>query len=198
MAADPKQKFELKKAEDGHWDLPPDNVLLASLELQKRLMRDFMNCCWQEMVGQKGSAPFSKMTKDLVEFIDLDTGYLPDKPSLKIKDPSHMSKDNVESVLHHWKERQENQFLQPIFAFKDTAKQSRKTTEHTSSNITQVTPCNVTPAIPPPNDSPKSTVVFSQQSKAGKPLLNAKPTVNISTPIASSLSQIEHNHGFDR
>ncbi|KIK75605.1 hypothetical protein PAXRUDRAFT_18848 [Paxillus rubicundulus Ve08.2h10] len=33
-AADPKQKFELRKAEDGHWDLPPDDFLLASLELQ--------------------------------------------------------------------------------------------------------------------------------------------------------------------
>ncbi|KIK74338.1 hypothetical protein PAXRUDRAFT_176038, partial [Paxillus rubicundulus Ve08.2h10] len=193
--ADPKQKFELRKAEDGHWDLPPDNFLSASLELQKQLMRDFMNHCWQEMARQKGSAPFSKMTKDLAEFIDLDTSYLPDKPSLEIKDPSHMSKDNVESILQHWKERQENQFLWPIFTFKDTAKQSRKTTEHTSSNITQVTPCNVTPAIPPLNDSPKSAAVLSQQSKAGEPSPNVKPTANISTPIASSFSQTEHNHG---
>ncbi|KAF8833600.1 hypothetical protein BDN67DRAFT_1017364 [Paxillus ammoniavirescens] len=121
-AADPKQKFELRKAKDGHWDLPLDNFLLASLELQKWLIRDFMNRCWQEMARQKGSAPFSKMTKDLVEFVDLDGGYLPDRPSLEIKDPSHMLKDNVESILCHWKERQENQFLRPIFAFKDTAK----------------------------------------------------------------------------
>ncbi|KIK73417.1 hypothetical protein PAXRUDRAFT_20873 [Paxillus rubicundulus Ve08.2h10] len=107
-AADPKQKFELRKAKDGHWDLPPDDFLSASLELQKRLVRDFMNCCWQEMAGWKGSAPFSKMMKDIAEFVDLDAGYLPDKPSLKIKDPSHMSKDNMESILRHWKERQEN------------------------------------------------------------------------------------------
>ncbi|KIK77928.1 hypothetical protein PAXRUDRAFT_165397 [Paxillus rubicundulus Ve08.2h10] len=194
-AADPKQKFELRKAKDGHWNLPPDDFLSASLELQKRLMRDFMNRCWQEMAGQKGSVPFSKMTKDLVEFVNLDTGYLPDKPSLEIKDPSHMLKDNVESILCHWKERQEKQFLRPIFAFKDTTKQSWKTTERTLSNITQVTPCNVTPAIPPPNDSPKSAVALSQKSKAGKPLPNAEPTVNISTPITSSFSQTEHNHG---
>ncbi|KIJ09836.1 hypothetical protein PAXINDRAFT_17093 [Paxillus involutus ATCC 200175] len=127
-AADPKKKFEVKKAEDGHWDLPVEDFLAASLEQQKRLVRDFMNLCWQEMVGRKGSAPFSKMTKDLRDFVDLDAGYLPDKPSLEIKDPSHMSKDNVECLLHHWKERQENQFLRPIFAFKGTSKQSRKMT----------------------------------------------------------------------
>ncbi|KIK75528.1 hypothetical protein PAXRUDRAFT_18924 [Paxillus rubicundulus Ve08.2h10] len=132
--ADPKQKFELRKAEDGHLDLPPDDFLSASLELQKWLVRDFMNRCWQEMAGRKGSAPFSKMTKDLAEFVDLDAGYLPDKPSLKIKDLSHMSKDN-------------------------------------------------------------SAVVLSQQSKAGKPSPNVKPTVNVSTLIASSFSQMEHNYG---
>ncbi|KAF8834187.1 hypothetical protein BDN67DRAFT_1016753 [Paxillus ammoniavirescens] len=195
-AADPKQKFELRKAEDGHWDLPPDDFLSASLELQKWLVRDFMNRCWQEMAGRKGSVPFSKMTKDLAEFVDLDTGYLPDRPSLEIKDPSHMSKDNVEFILCHWKERQENQFLRPIFTFKDTAKQPQKTTEHTSSNITQVMPCNVMPAIPPPNDSPKSAVVLSQQSKVGKPSPNAEPTANVSTPIASSFLQTEHDHGL--
>ncbi|KIK74170.1 hypothetical protein PAXRUDRAFT_20146 [Paxillus rubicundulus Ve08.2h10] len=194
MAADPKQKFELRKAKDGHWDLPPDNFLSASLELQKWLVRDFMNCCWQQMAGQKGNALFSKMMKDLAEFVDLDTGYLPDKPSLEIKDPSHMLKDNVESILRHWKERQENQFLWPIFACKDTAKQSRKTTQRTSSNITQVTPCNVTPAIPPLNDSPKSVAVLSQQSKAGEPSPNVEPTANVSTPIISSFLQTEHNH----
>ncbi|KIK75606.1 hypothetical protein PAXRUDRAFT_18849 [Paxillus rubicundulus Ve08.2h10] len=135
------------------------------------------------------------MTKDLAEFVDLDASYLPDKPSLEIKDPSHMSKDNMESILRHWKERQENQFLQPIFAFKDTAKQSWKTTERTLSNITQVMPCNITPAIPPLNDSPKSVAVFSQQSKAGEPSPNVEPTANISTLITSSFSQTEHNHG---
>ncbi|KAF8834385.1 hypothetical protein BDN67DRAFT_985357 [Paxillus ammoniavirescens] len=193
MAADPKQKFELRKAEDGHWDLPPDDFLSASLELQKRLVRDSMNCCWQGMAGRKGSAPFSKMTKDLAEFVNLDASYLPDRPSLEIKDPSYMSKDDVESILRHWKERQENQFLQPIFTFKDTAKQSQKTTECTLLNITQVMPCNVTPAIPPPNDSPKSAVALSQQSKVGEPLPNAKPTVKVSTP---TFSQTEHNHGL--
>ncbi|KIK72420.1 hypothetical protein PAXRUDRAFT_180708, partial [Paxillus rubicundulus Ve08.2h10] len=185
MAADPKQKFELRKAEDGHWDLPLDDLLLALLELQKWLVRDFMNCCWQEMAGQKGSVPFSKMMKDLAKFVNLDTGNLLDKPSLQIKDPSHMSKDNVESILHHWKERQENQFLWPIFTFKDTAKQSQKTTECTLSNITQVTPHNVTPEIPPPNNSTKSAVALSQQSKAGK-----------SSLIALSFLQMEHNHGL--
>ncbi|KAF8833474.1 hypothetical protein BDN67DRAFT_986014 [Paxillus ammoniavirescens] len=195
-AADPKQKFELRKAKDGHWDLPLDDFLSASLELQKWLIRDFMNRCWQEMAGWKGSAPFSKMTKDLAEFVDLDAGYLLDRPSLEIKDPSHMSKDNVESILRHWKERQENQFLWPIFAFKDTAKQSRKTTEHTSLNITQVMPCNVTSAIPPPNDSPKSAAALSQQSKFGEPLPNAEPMTNVSTLIASSFLQTEHNHGL--
>ncbi|KAF8834245.1 hypothetical protein BDN67DRAFT_1016699 [Paxillus ammoniavirescens] len=148
------------------------------------------------MAGRKGSVPFSKMMKDLTEFVDLDAGYLPDRPSLKIKDPLHMSKDNVESILRHWKARQENQFLRPIITFKDTAKQSRKTTEHTLSNITQVMPCNVTPAIPPPNDSPKSAVALSQQSKVGEASPNAEPTANASTPIASSFSQMEHNHGL--
>ncbi|KIK78097.1 hypothetical protein PAXRUDRAFT_17068 [Paxillus rubicundulus Ve08.2h10] len=87
------------------------------------------------MARRKGSAPFSKMTKDLAEFVNLDAGYLPDKPSLKIKDLSHMLKDN-------------------------------------------------------------SAVALSQQSKAGEPLLNVEPTANISTPIASSFSQTEHNHGL--
>ncbi|KIK90371.1 hypothetical protein PAXRUDRAFT_14362 [Paxillus rubicundulus Ve08.2h10] len=126
---------------------------------------------------------------------DVQMNYLPEKPSLEIKDPLHMSKDNVESILHHWKERQENQFLRPIFAFKDTAKQSRKTTECTLSNITQAMPCNVTPAIPPHNNSPKSVAALSQQSKACEPLPNAEPMANVSTPITSSFSQTEHNHG---
>ncbi|KIJ63883.1 hypothetical protein HYDPIDRAFT_29231 [Hydnomerulius pinastri MD-312] len=189
--ADSKKKFEVKKAEDGHWNLPPEDFMAASLEQQKRLVRDFMNCCWQDMAGRKGSAPFSKMMKDLREFVDLDARYLPDKLSLKIKDPSHMSKDNVECLLHHWRERQGNQFLQPIFAFKETAKQSWKKTAQTSPNITQITSCNIitmpskasrpttTPATPPPNDSPGSIVVVSQQSKAGEPSPNAERTAKV-------------------
>ncbi|KIJ65334.1 hypothetical protein HYDPIDRAFT_28043 [Hydnomerulius pinastri MD-312] len=208
MVADSKKKFEVKKAEDGHWNLPPEDFMTASLEQQKRLVRDFMNCCWQDMAGQKGSAPFSKMTKDLWEFVDLDAGYLPDKLSLEIKDPSHMSKDNVECLLHHWRERQGNQFLQPIFAFKETAKQSRKKTAQTSPNITQITSCNVittpseasrpttTPATPPPNDSPGSIVAVSQQSKAGEPSPNAKWTAKIPQPTALSFLQMDCNDGL--
>jgi hypothetical protein len=157
-----------------------------------------MNLCWQEMVGRKGSAPFSKMTKDLRDFVDLDAGYLPDKPSLEIKDPSHMSKDNVECLLRHWKERQENQFLRPIFAFKGTSKQSRKMTERTSPNISQVTSYNVIatpseasrpttmPAVSPPDDSPRSVAEVSLQSKAHELSPNAECTTKVSKPIASS------------
>ncbi|KIJ58412.1 hypothetical protein HYDPIDRAFT_34218 [Hydnomerulius pinastri MD-312] len=202
-----KKKFEVKKAEDGHWNLPPEDFLAASLEQQKRLVRDFMNCCWQDMAGRKGSAPFSKMMKDLREFVDLDAGYLPDRPSLEIKDPSHMSKDNVECLLHHWRERQGNQFLRPIFAFKATAKQSWKKTAQTSLNITQITSCNIittpseasrpttTPATPLPNDSPGSIVAVSQQSKAGEPLPIAEQTVKVPQPIASSFLQMDCNDG---
>ncbi|KIJ08744.1 hypothetical protein PAXINDRAFT_18136, partial [Paxillus involutus ATCC 200175] len=207
-AADPKKKFEVKKAEDGHWDLPVEDFLAASLEQQKRLIRDFMNLCWQEMVGRKGSAPFSKMTKDLCDFVDLDAGYLPDKPSLEIKDPSHMSKDNVECLLRHWKERQENQFLWPIFAFKGTSKQSRKMTERTSPNISQVTSYNVIatpseasrpttmPAVSPPDDSPRSVAEVSLQSKARELSLNAKCTTKVSKPIALSFLQTEYHDGL--
>ncbi|KIJ04830.1 hypothetical protein PAXINDRAFT_21883 [Paxillus involutus ATCC 200175] len=194
-AADPKKKFEVKKAEDGHWDLPVEDFLAASLEQQKRLVRDFMNHCWQEMVGRKGSAPFSKMTKELRDFVDLDAGYLPDKPSLEIKDPSHMSKDNVECLLRHWKERQENQFLRPIFAFKGTSKQSRKMTEQTSPNISQVTSYNVIatpseasrpttmPAVSPPDDSPRSVAEVSLQSKARELSPNAECTTKTTVPM---------------
>ncbi|KIJ04951.1 hypothetical protein PAXINDRAFT_21769 [Paxillus involutus ATCC 200175] len=207
-AANPKKKFEVKKAEDGHWDLPVEDFLVASLEQQKRLVRDFMNLCWQEMVGRKGSAPFSKMTKDLRNFVDLDAGYLPDKPSLEIKDPSHMSKDNVECLLRHWKERQENQFLRPIFAFKGTSKQSRKMTERTSPNISQVTSYNVIvtpskasrpttmPAVSPPDDSPRSVAEVSLQSKARKLSLNAECMTKVSKPIASSFLQTEYHDGL--
>ncbi|KIJ11604.1 hypothetical protein PAXINDRAFT_15516 [Paxillus involutus ATCC 200175] len=192
-AANPKKKFEVKKAKDGHWDLPVEDFLAASLEQQKWLVRDFMNLCWQEMVGRKGSAPFSKMTKDPCDFVDLDAGYLPDKPSLEIKDPSHMLKDNVECLLRHWKERQENQFLRPIFAFKGTSKQPQKMTERTSPNISQVTSYNVIampskasrlttmPAVSPPDDSPRSVAAVSPQSKACELSLNAKCTTKVRT-----------------
>lgn len=207
-AADPKKKFEVKKAEDGHWDLPVEDFLAASLEQQKRLVRDFMNLCWQEMVGRKGSAPFSKMTKDLRDFVDLDAGYLPDKPSLEIKDPSYMSKDNVECLLRHWKERQENQFLRPIFAFKGTSKQSWKMTERTSPNISQVTSYNVIamsseasrpttmPAVSPPDDSPRSVAEVSLQSKARELSPNAECTTKVLKPIASSFLQTEYHDGL--
>ncbi|KIJ17520.1 hypothetical protein PAXINDRAFT_9468 [Paxillus involutus ATCC 200175] len=207
-AADPKKKFEVKKAKDGHWDLPVEDFLAASLEQQKRLVRDFMNLCWQEMVGRKGSAPFSKMTKDLRDFVNLDAGYLPDKPSLEIKDPSHMSKDNVECLLRHWKERQENQYLRPIFAFKGTSKQSRKMTERTSPNISQVTLYNIIatpseasrpttmPAVSPPDDSPRSVAEVSLQSKACELSPNAECTMKVSKPIASSFSQTEYHDGL--
>ncbi|KIJ59104.1 hypothetical protein HYDPIDRAFT_33499 [Hydnomerulius pinastri MD-312] len=204
---DSKKKFEVKKAEDGHWNLPPEDFMTASLEQQKQLVRDFMNCCWQDMAGRKGSTSFSKMTKDLREFVDLDARYLPDKPSLEIKDPSHMSKDNVECLLHHWRERQGNQFLWPIFAFKETTKQSQKKTAQTSPNITQITSCNVittpseasrpttTPATPPPNDSPGSIVAVSQQSKAGEPSPNAEQTAKVPQPITLSFLQTDCNDG---
>ncbi|KIJ08902.1 hypothetical protein PAXINDRAFT_17996 [Paxillus involutus ATCC 200175] len=148
------------------------------------------------------------MTKDLRDFVNLDAGYLPDKPSLEIKDPSHMSKDNVECLLRHWKERQENQFLRPIFAFKGTSKQSRKMTEQTLPNISQVTSYNdiatpseasrptTMPAVSLPDDSPRSVAEISLQSKARELSPNAECTTKVSKPIALSFLQTEYHDGL--
>ncbi|KAF9227772.1 hypothetical protein BS17DRAFT_764170 [Gyrodon lividus] len=81
LPVESKKKFEVKKADDGHWSLPLEGIFATPLEQQKRLVRDFMNSCWQEAAGQRGGTSFLKMMKD----------------------------------------RQDNWFLWPIFAFKEAS-----------------------------------------------------------------------------
>ncbi|KIJ59560.1 hypothetical protein HYDPIDRAFT_33090 [Hydnomerulius pinastri MD-312] len=74
--------------------LPEIDYSSAKLETLKRILREFLNACYQRVLGSvKAKVPWKQIHGDLSQFVDPDGDFLPN--DVVIQDPSHMLQDHV-------------------------------------------------------------------------------------------------------
>ncbi|KIJ60683.1 hypothetical protein HYDPIDRAFT_32104 [Hydnomerulius pinastri MD-312] len=145
--------------------LPEIDYSSAKLETLKRILREFLNACYQRVLGSaKAKVPWKQIHGDLSQFVDPDGDFLPD--DVVIQDPLHMLQDHVTRILHHWKARQDAASADVTFEFK--ASLAPSSAQEATQKETPRKPCGAValPSPPETDRSPRPTKTKQKLSKS--------------------------------